>query len=127
MPVAIMHPKDDGQHSWFVPLEVGPKLVGFAQILPTLQPLRFSSFLRSPGKYEECPDVADWTNSERVLVRAAGIKKQDEQVDDPILTYDQAPTRLAWRVTARSPSGAVRSLYVAGTAVYEATRSPGWG
>ena len=125
-PLPVMHP-NGGQHSWFVPLIIGHKLGGFAQILPSLEPLRFSSFQRHPGTCEDCPDVADWTDVQRILSRAATLAKEDEELSQPVLSYDQNPSRLAWRVLARSSSGAVRPILVAGTAVFEENASRGLG
>lgn len=126
VPVPVMNPHD-GQHSWFVPLEVGAKLIGFAQMLTTLEPLRFSSFQRVAGRSDECPDVVDWTDPNRILARAATLVKAGEQLSSPVLTYEQDPTRLAWKIEASSPTGGSRSLFVAGTAVYEGSTPRGWG
>jgi len=109
---------DGSQHSWFVPLQAGSKLAGFAQLLPSLSPLRFSSFQRGQHSFDNCPDVADWTNTDRVIARAKAIARPDEQLSQPVLTYDQHPDRLAWRVMAKSRSGVSRSLFVAGTAAF---------
>jgi len=125
-PLAIMDP-DNTQHSWFVPLEVGPKLAGFAQFLTSLVPLRVSGFQHAPGNYDRCPDVADWTDVNRILQRASSLARQGEQLSEPILTYDRDSSRLAWKVLAKSSSGASRYLFVAGTAVYEESGSRGLG
>jgi hypothetical protein len=117
-PLAVLN-ADGSQHSWFVPLQVGTKLAGFAQLLPSLTPLRFSGFQHSPDNYDNCPDVADWTDPDRVLARAKAIARPDEELSQPVLSYDQHPDRLAWRVTATSSSGVSRSLFVAGTAAFE--------
>jgi len=118
-PLAVMDPNGT-QHSWFVPLEVGGKLAGFAQLLTSLVPMRVSSFQRRPLDYEHCPDVADWTDIHRIATRAASMARQGEQLSEPVLTYDGNPNRLAWKVEAKSSSGETRLLFVAGTAVYEA-------
>jgi hypothetical protein len=125
-PLAVMNP-DGGQHSWFVPLEVGPKLAGFAQFLTSLVPLRVSGFQQASGNYDRCPDLADWTDVSRILGRASSMAREGEQLSEPILTYDRDPSRLTWRVLAKSSSGASRYLFVAGTAVYEASGSRGLG
>jgi len=117
-PLAVMDPNGT-QHSWFVPLEVGEKLAGFAQLLTSLVPMRISSFQRRPQDYEHCPDLADWTDVRRIATRAASLARQGEQLSEPMLTYDGNPSRLAWRVEAKSSSGGTRRLFVAGTAVYE--------
>ncbi len=78
-PLAVMDPNGT-QHSWFVPLEVGGKLAGFAQLLTSLVPMRVSSFQRRPLDYEHCPDVADWTDIHRIATRAASMARQGEQL-----------------------------------------------
>lgn len=125
-PLPVMHP-EGGQHSWFVPLEVGNKLAGFAQMLMTLEPLRFSGFQRVSGNLDECPDTADWTAPDRILSRAATLAKPDERLSAPVLTYELDPSRLVWRIKACLPSGSSRSLFVAGTAVYDGSDHGGWG
>jgi hypothetical protein len=123
-PLAVMDP-GGAQHSWFVPLEVGEKLAGFAQLLPSLVALRVSSFQQRPHDYEHCPDVADWTDVERIAKRAAAIAKLGEQLSHPVLTFDGSPSRLAWRVDAKSPTGETRQLFIAGTATYESRTGQG--
>ena len=51
--------------------------------------------------------------------RAATLAHTDEELSQPVLSYDQNPSRIAWRILAKSASGANRPLFVAGTAVYE--------
>jgi hypothetical protein len=123
-PLPVMHPNGI-QHSWFVPLEAGGKLLGFAQLLTSLVPMRVSWFQRSPRDYEYCPDIADWTDIHRIAARAASVARQGEQLSAPLLTYDGNPDRVAWMVEAKSTSGETRRLFVAGTAVYEKSKSEG--
>jgi hypothetical protein len=123
-PLAVMLP-NGAQHSWFVPLVVGEKLVGFAQLLTSLAPMRVSSFQRHPQDFEHCPDLVDWTDIKRIAVRAASIARQGENLSTPMLTFDGNPNRLAWSVEAKSSSGKTRRLFVAGTAVYEERGSQG--
>jgi hypothetical protein len=123
-PLPVMD-ENGSQHSWFVPLEAGGKLAGFAQLLTSLIPLRFSSFQRRPRDYDSCPDVADWTDVRRIAKRAASIARSGEQLSEPVLTYDGNPSRLAWRVEAKTSAGTRRLLYVAGTTVYEAGGAQG--
>ena len=124
IPLPVVNP-DGTQHSWFVPLAVDNKLAGFAQLLLSLVPMRVSSFQRRPGDYENCPDVADWTDAQRIAARAATLARPGEQLSQPRLTYDGNPDRLAWSIEAQSPSGEKRLLFVAGTAVYEGRASRG--
>lgn len=117
-PIPILD-SSDRLHSWFVPLEIGPKLAGFAQLLPSLVPLRFSSFQRDASNCDNCPDLNDWTDPATIRARAATLARDDEELSEPVLSYDQNPSRIAWRIITKSASGARRPLFVAGTAVYE--------
>ncbi len=112
-PLAVLHP-DGSQYSWFIPLLRGPKLAGFAHLLPSLVPLGVSSFPAG-----SLPDAADWTDENVVRERASSVAREGERLSDPVLSYDQQPARIAWRVLATPPSGKTRTLYVAGTTVYE--------
>ena len=123
-PVAVIDPQGR-QHSWYVPLQVGSKLAGFAQLLPSLEPLAVSRFSHSLPDFADCPDVADWTDHARIRELASTMTKPDEQLSVPVLSFDQNPSRLAWRVEVTSPTGAKRTLFVAGTAVYEGTGAGG--
>lgn len=125
-PLPIANP-DGSLHSWFVPLQLGKVLVGFAQILGSLVPMRFSSFQRRPDSTEGCPDVADWIDPNRILERAREFADVNESLSDPVLTYDQVPSRIAWRVNAVSGSAKVRALYVVGSVVYESAQTCGLG
>jgi hypothetical protein len=119
-PLPVSYPQG-GQHSWFVPLLLGTKLVGFAQILPSLVVLRVSSFCKHPHDSNACPDVADWIDVDRIHTKAASMARADEQLSQPVLSFDQVPDRIAWRVLATSSvTGSVpRVLFVAGSFVYE--------
>jgi hypothetical protein len=123
-PLAVIDPAGH-QHSWFVPLQVGSKLAGFAQLLPSLEPIAFSSFPHNSPDYADCPDVEDWTDRTRIMKMASTIARPDERLAEPVLTFDRTPSRLAWSVQAISPSGAMRTLFVAGNAVYEGTNAGG--
>jgi hypothetical protein len=125
-PIPVLHP-NSAQHSWFVPLVAGSKLAGFAELLPSLTPLRVSSFQRQARVYEDCPEVSDWTDPDRIRSRAQSFARQDEQLSTPVLTYDVDPSRLAWKILATSPSGNTRVLFVAGTVVYESHNTSGIG
>jgi hypothetical protein len=114
-------------HSWFVPLQVGGKLAGFGQLSLTLEPLRFSSFQRNPETCDGCPDAAEWTDPALVLKKAAALAKAGERLSQPTLSFDQSPSRIAWRVEAKTPSGQTRTIYVAGSAAYEDTGARGLG
>lgn len=125
-PLVVSYP-EGGQHSWFVPLLVGAKLAGYAQLLPSLEVLRVSSFRRDPRDRDSCPDAADWIDKERIRTRARSLARDGEQLSEPVLTFDQHPSRIAWKVLAAPPAGAPRILFVAGTAVYEGNSASGFG
>jgi hypothetical protein len=123
-PIPVVHP-DGTQRSWFVPLVAGPKLAGFVELLPSLAPLRLSSFQRRGRIDDLAPNVSDWTDPERIRGRASMLVREGEQLSTPILTYDGDPRRLAWKLVATSQSGEARVLFVAGTAVYVAADTSG--
>jgi len=123
-PIAVLDPQGR-RHSWYVPLQVGPKLVGFAQLLPSLEPMGVSRFAHRLPDFADYPDLADWTDPARIRELAMAAARPDERLSEPVLSFDQNPSRLAWRVEAVSPTGAKRTLFVAGTTVYEATGASG--
>ena len=118
-PIPVVHP-DGTQRSWFVPLVAGSKLAGFAELLPSLAPIRVSSFERRGRIDEHAPNVSDWIDIDRIRARAASIAREGEELSSPVLTYDNEPNRLAWKIVATSPLGRSRVLFVAGTAAYAA-------
>lgn len=111
-PIPVIDPNDGMLHSWFVPAAVGEWLAGFAELLPDLELLRYSSF---PNTTE----LAAWTDPATVRARAAPLARADEKLGDPILSYDREPSRLAWLVKATDAGGSTRQLVVAGDLVYE--------
>ncbi|MCU0291212.1 MAG: hypothetical protein MUF10_04380 [Thermoanaerobaculaceae bacterium] len=117
-PVALEHP-NGGTHSWLVPVVVGRQLVGLVQIGLHLEFLRFTSFQRRLNSLEGTPPMAEWFSADRVRSLAAAMARPAELLGKPVLTYDQIPDRLVWRVEARAPSGEVRAILVAGDLAYE--------
>jgi hypothetical protein len=113
-PIAVAEPSDGRLHSWFVPVAVGDRLAGFAELRPDLELLRYSGFPPS-----SLPPLAAWADLETVRKRAAGLAREDETLGEPVLTYDGAPSRLAWAVTATDAAGRSRRLFVAGDYAYE--------
>jgi hypothetical protein len=118
-PIAVLEP-GGGLHSWFVPVAIGNRLAGFLQLLPDLTMMRYSSFQRRDDSMEGCPPEESWIDAETVRRRARESARPGETLGEPFLTYDQAPSRLAWAVPLTSPDGATRTLHVAGRAVWEA-------
>jgi hypothetical protein len=113
-PIPVRDPADGRLHSWFVPAVVDEQLVGFAELRPDLELLRYSGF-------PESIDPATWTDAATVRAHAAGLARADETLGDPVLSYDHHPSRLAWLVTATDATGNARRLVVAGDVVYEQT------
>jgi hypothetical protein len=121
-PMVVVHPWGDAQ-SWLVPVTSGDRMVGYVQLNPDLEFMRYVSFQRVRGSLDDTPLAADWLEIERIRERAAAFARPDEILDEPVLTYDQYPDRLAWRVMARSKDGATREIMVAGNTAYEPVRS----
>lgn len=111
-PIPVVDPTDAGLHSWFVPIAVGEQLAGFAELLPDLTFVRYSSF-------QHRPELAAWTDTGTIRRRARTLSRTDESLGEPVLTYDRDPSRLAWTVSATDPAGDTRTLYVAGDHAYE--------
>lgn len=107
-------------HSWFVPVTAGGRLAGFFQFLPDLTLMRFSSFQRREDSVEGCPLAESWLDLEIIRRRAQERARSGEKAGEPLLTYFQASSQLAWAVPMTSPGGASRTLLVAGNAVWEA-------
>jgi hypothetical protein len=119
-PIEVLAP--DGElHSLFVPITIGDRLAGFFELLPDLTMMRYSSFQRRDDSVEECPLAESWTDVENIRRRARESARPGETAGKPYLTYDRAPSRLAWAVPLMSLDGATRTLHVAGSAVWEAT------
>jgi hypothetical protein len=116
-PLAVLAPAGE-QHSWFVPVVVNDRLVAFAQFALDGTLLRFSSFQRRPGDFENAPLAKDWLDHKRILKRAAAQRKKGEVFGEPFLTYDRTPDRLVWAVPLTDSSGVTRLAYVAGDTVY---------
>lgn len=117
-PLAVSHPWG-GTHSWLVPVTVGDRLIGYLQLNPRLELIRYSSFQRRPDSLEGVPEASEWLDPGRVLERAASVARSDEDLGRPVLTYDQYPDRLAWKVEARSAAGGVRNIMVTGSSAWE--------
>ena len=120
-PIEVRDP-DGVLNSWFCPVTIGDRLAGFAQLLPDLTLMRYSSFERRPGDTTGLPDAASWIDPDAIRSRAAAAARPDEELGDPVLSYDTDPARIAWRVPAIDARGRSRTLFVAGDYVYEARR-----
>jgi hypothetical protein len=111
-PIAVVDPADGRLHSWFVPAVVGERIVGFAELRPDFELLRYASF---PNAVEP----AAWTDPATARARAAELARAGETLGDAVLSYDRDPSRIAWLVTATDAGGRTRRLVVAGDLTYE--------
>jgi hypothetical protein len=122
-PIPVADPASGERHSWFVPVARGERLAGFAQLLPDLRLMRYSTF-PSGESGAALPDLADWTDASRIRSRAEQIAEPGERVGEPVLTYDRDASRLAWRVPVTDESGSSRALFVAGNSAYPERPEP---
>jgi hypothetical protein len=118
-PVPVRSP-DGGLHSWFVPVIVGDLLAGFIEYQPDLTLVRYSSFQRREESMEGCPAAALWLDTTVIQSQLKSSVRPGEKVRETFLTYDTAPSHLAWAVVVESPDGTTRTLHVAGSTVWEA-------
>jgi hypothetical protein len=119
-PIPIAEPSG-GIHSWFVALTADKSLIGFMQIDSSLSLLRYSSFQRDPNSLQGCPEADTWLNPKRILTLAKTKADKGDSLSDPILTYDQNPSRIVWSIIARKTNGKTNTIYVAGEYVYVAS------
>jgi hypothetical protein len=116
-PIRLFTPLGD-MHSWFVPVLIVERLVGFFQLDSVGEFMRFSSFNTSPGVFDTCPSADNWLNRNRIIMTAKSMAHDNEILDKPFLSYDGSPERIAWIVKARSSAGECRNLMVTGDVVY---------
>ena len=116
-PLAIVAP-GGAAAGWFVGIVVTDQLAGFLQFTVAGQLLRYSSFQRRPGSLAGCPMTAEWLDPTTIKQYAQAQAQPGEALGEPVLTYDQAPTRLVWAVPTTLPDGQAGTIYVAGSYVY---------
>lgn len=121
-PIEVQGP-GGARHSWFVPVTVGERLAGFLQLLPDLAFLRYSSFQRREGELEGCPEARLWLDREAIRATAREEACAEEELGEPVLSFDGSPERIAWAVPARAPGGEERTIFVAGATAW--TRETG--
>ena len=119
-PIPVLEP-NRSLHSWFAPVTVGELLVGFFQFQPDLTLMRYSSFQRHEDSLEGCPAAELWIDPKSIRCRIDEKVHQDEKIRELFFTYDRTPSRLAWAVVLDAHDGTIRTLHVAGNAVWEAT------
>lgn len=98
--------------SWFVPLVSKGQLAGFLQYGRALVLRRASVFPRPV-------ESAEWLDPERIRERAGALAGRAGAERAPYLSFDGSPDRIAWRCEFRTPTGARRTIFVAGTLAYE--------
>ncbi|HWC99921.1 MAG TPA: hypothetical protein VG456_24345 [Candidatus Sulfopaludibacter sp.] len=111
-PLPVRAP-DGAIHSWIVPFTAENQIVAWAQLLPTLESLRFSVF------GEQKPEAAEWLDPAAILYRVADVVGLGQHLSEPVLTYDRDPSRLVWMVESRPP---LRRWFTAGGIVWEAPK-----
>jgi hypothetical protein len=115
-PLPVMAP-GGAIHSWMVPFIAGAKLVAWAQLSPSLAPLRLS--VLGGGRMDVAPDAADWLDTGLISAKIAAVAGAGATLSSPVLTYDRDPSRLVWMVESRSPGGALRRWFSTGGSVWE--------
>lgn len=100
-------------HSWWAPLVDNGRLEGYVTLLPDLTLLGFS---RLGGNV----DAAAWLDVGRIRARAESSARKGEKVGDAYLSFDGAPSRIAWAIELVGKDGrATRTVFVAGDAVWD--------
>lgn len=102
---------------WAVPFTAGTRLVAWAQLSTSLEPLRFS--LLAGGRMEALPDAADWLDAARILANVAALAGEGKALSAPVLTYDRDPSRMVWMVEWLAPDGTSRRWLSSGVSVWE--------
>lgn len=97
---------------------VDDKLVGFMRFQDDLTLLGYSSFQRQPDSIDECPDAKTWLDPNTILELAKSAAMPSDHLEQPFLSYDQHPSRLAWAVRATGNQGEDKLIFVAGEFVY---------
>jgi hypothetical protein len=113
-PIPVQSPAGE-LDSWFIGLTVEERLVGFFQLEPDLRVHRYSSFERQRSSIDDCPPAAAWLDPTEIGVRARTAARSGEELGEPILSYDGARDRLAWRIPIL---GSAAVVYVAGNHAY---------
>jgi len=117
-PLPVTEP-GGGLHSWWVPITVADKLVAFFQYQRNGVFMRFSTFQRQPGNYENCPQAKLWLDTDTIQKIAAARIRSGETLQQPHLGFDQSPDRLAWIVPATDANGNQRNIYVTSGYAYD--------
>lgn len=112
-------------HSWFVPVILSDRLIGFFQYLSDGKYMRFSIFQHHPEDIENCPMVMHWLDLNYIIAQAKRFRQKDETNGKPFLSFDKVPDRIVWAVPLISSSGNERYVFVVGKNVYLPTSDNG--
>ena len=116
-PLLVVGPERE-PHSWLVALTIAERLVAVFQFLLDGTVMRYSSYQRRPDDLTHCPLAREWLDADVASAHVRAKARPDEEVDDVWLTFDRNPDRVVWAVRLRG-SGGDRTLFVAGTSIYE--------
>ena len=117
-PIRIFDP-EGSINSWFVGVTMKNKLVGFMQFNTELGLMRYSTFLHQSSSLDDCPFAKVWLDSKTILDLAKKRASLEEELMEPVLSYDKSPTRIAWTVTVKEKGRKVGTIFVAGKYVYK--------
>lgn len=123
-PIPVVAP-EGAPDGWFVPVLVGDRIAAFFQLLPDGELARYSSFERRGQGLDACPLAEVWVDAASIRRRVEARARPGEVVGEPVLSYDEAPARLAWAVPVVGADGEARRVYVAGSAIWEARPAGG--
>ena len=111
-PIPVESPKGR-LHSWWAPVVDQGRLEGYVTLLPDLTPLGFS-------RLGSGVDAAAWLDVDRIRARAESSAKKGERAGDAYLSFDGAPSRIAWAVElVGKDRRATRIVFVAGDSVWD--------
>jgi hypothetical protein len=107
---------------WFVPVVVDDQIAGYFRVGVDLSDLRWSSFQRRPDTLAGCPPATLWLDTEVIRGRALSLAHPGEVASAPRLSFDRIPDRIAWLVRLETPAGEGRDVFIAGYAVWPASK-----
>lgn len=111
-PVPVHSPAGEPA-GWFVPVARGGALLGFIQMDVAGRFHRSATF--APGAKVR---TSDWLDAATIRKRARTQVEPEEDLSEPVLSYDGNPDRLAWLLVATRPDGRTRRVFVAGTSAW---------
>jgi hypothetical protein len=94
-PLRIQHP-DGGTWGWMVAVEIDDRLAGLAQVTDAGEFHRYAAFRRQAVASDPLPAAATWADPAAVRRRASTLASANDQLSEPVLTYDRSPDRLCW-------------------------------